>query len=221
MLLLVPTAQEARALLDSGSPASERPVAARLGGHVVQAALCGFGLAAAGALSAMALQRSGERHCVLAGLGGSYDAVRLPVGALLAAREVRCADVGSGSGSGFRSAAELGFPQAPGGDGLSPVGDALPLVVPPRVGGVVAALLTVANASGGPAEAAERARRHDGALAEDMEGFAVAVACRRLGVELTILRGVSNVAGDRDRSHWDLAGGLAAARGGLLAMLGA
>jgi futalosine hydrolase len=88
------------------------------------------------------------------------------------------------------------------------------------MGGVVGTLLSVANASGSPAEAAGRARRHHGALAEDMEGFAVALACRRLAVPLTILRGVSNAAGERDRARWDLSAALAAAREGLLGMLG-
>ena len=38
-----------------------------------------------------------------------------------------------------------------------------------------------------------------------MEGFAVALACRLRGVPFDIVRGISNVAGDRDKSHWQVA----------------
>jgi futalosine hydrolase len=35
-----------------------------------------------------------------------------------------------------------------------------------------------------------------------MEGFAVAAACRLRGVPVAIVRGISNVAGDREPSRW-------------------
>jgi futalosine hydrolase len=41
-----------------------------------------------------------------------------------------------------------------------------------------------------------------------MEGFGVAVACRLANVPLTIVRGISNRAGDRDHSKWNIAGSL-------------
>jgi futalosine hydrolase len=43
------------------------------------------------------------------------------------------------------------------------------------------------------------------AMAEDMEGFAVAFACRLRGVPVDVVRGISNVAGDRDKSRWEVA----------------
>jgi futalosine hydrolase len=49
------------------------------------------------------------------------------------------------------------------------------------------------------------------AVAEDMEGFAVALACRLAGVPLTIIRGISNTAGDRDHARWRVPEALAAA----------
>jgi futalosine hydrolase len=44
-----------------------------------------------------------------------------------------------------------------------------------------------------------------------MEGFAVAFACRLRGVPLDVIRGISNTAGDRDKTRWDIPGGLRAA----------
>jgi futalosine hydrolase len=63
-------------------------------------------------------------------------------------------------------------------------------------------LLSVASAAGSAAEVAARRARHPEAAGEEMEGFAVAIAARLHGVGLTIVRGFSNVAGDRDRAGW-------------------
>ena len=49
------------------------------------------------------------------------------------------------------------------------------------------------------------------AAAEDMEGFAVALACRLAGVPLSIVRGISNTAGDRDPARWLVPEAVAAA----------
>ena len=40
------------------------------------------------------------------------------------------------------------------------------------------------------------------AVAEDMEAFGVALACRLAGLPLDIVRGISNTAGDRRRENW-------------------
>jgi futalosine hydrolase len=45
-----------------------------------------------------------------------------------------------------------------------------------------------------------------------MEGFAVALAARAFGVRLSVVRGISNVAGDRDQSRWRMREALTAAR---------
>ena len=63
--------------------------------------------------------------------------------------------------------------------------------------------LTVSMVSGDATVAAERAQR-TGALAENMEGSAVAQVCFRFGVPLLECRGISNVAGDRRKEHWQL-----------------
>jgi futalosine hydrolase len=57
-----------------------------------------------------------------------------------------------------------------------------------------------------------RASRFDHALAEDMEGFAVALACALRGTPLRIVRGVSNEVGDRAPERWRIPAALAAAR---------
>ena len=58
------------------------------------------------------------------------------------------------------------------------------------------------SASATPEEAARKRERFPGAVAEDMEGFGVALACHLTGTPLRILRGISNLAGDRDHGNW-------------------
>jgi futalosine hydrolase len=219
MLLLVPTALEAKVLFDGErAPCSEDPESLEIGGRPVRAALCGFGPAAAGALAALALARERPRRCLLLGLVGSYDLARLPVGGLFAARTVRFADLGAGEPGETTSPASLGFPQAPPAPGRVAVGDVLDVPGAPGAESLPSGLLlTVARTSGSPAEARERARAHPGALGEDMEGFAVVLAAARLGVAAGIVRAASNAAGEPDRSRWDVPRALTSLRAWLLA----
>ncbi len=48
-------------------------------------------------------------------------------------------------------------------------------------------------------------------MAEDMEAFAVALACQLHSIDLTVVRGISNLAGDRDKSRWQIRQSLAQA----------
>jgi futalosine hydrolase len=53
-----------------------------------------------------------------------------------------------------------------------------------------------------------------------MEGFAVAAACRLAGVPLDIVRGISNTAGDRDTSGWQIEAACRAAAALAVMLLG-
>ena len=165
--------------------------------------MCGFGLAEAGPGAAHAFALHAEaaaRGAVLVGAAGTYDPDRHPVGSALVAGSVRC----SGIGAGGRTPGELGFGAA----------DVLPLDVEgPEI-------LSVAAASGDAQAAAARAAGHPAAAAEEMEGYAVALAARRFGVPFAIVRGISNVAGDRDLARWRLREALEAAAARLPELLG-
>jgi futalosine hydrolase len=103
-----------------------------------------------------------------------------------------------------------GFPQWPG------IEDRIALA---PAGAAEALLLTVWAASDSPAGAERRLQRHPGAAAEDMEGFAVAFACALARVPCTIVRGISNAVGERDKRRWRIGEGLAAARARALEQL--
>ena len=69
------------------------------------------------------------------------------------------------------------------------------------------ASLTVGMASGDTQTADARFRRH-GALAENMEGSAIAQTCLLFDVPFLEFRGISNMAGVRDKAKWDIGAAL-------------
>lgn len=217
-LVLVPTPLEARVLfgrkLERELVHTGTAVGA-LGSRSVNLALCGFGLAAAGAGAAHALAqaRPAPAQALLVGLAGTYDPERAPVGSVIVATSVRSDGIGVGSGSDFRSAGEIGWPQGVALSGLAPVADCVALTPWPKTDGAVQGeLLSVASGSATPTDATARAHRFPTALAEEMEGFAVALAARLAQIPLGVVRGVANVAGQRDPASWKVDEALAAVR---------
>jgi futalosine hydrolase len=202
-LVIVPTEPERRLL----TPA----LAAGLGSSVPME-LCGFGPVAAAARTAALIAAHAPSRVLLVGIAGRLDA-RLDIGAAYRFDRVACYGVGAGSGDGFVPAEALGWRQWPGDppDPAAAVGDMIEL--PAHVGGVPAhgLLLTACTASATAEDVLRRMKLFPAAVAEDMEGFAVALACRLAGVPLTIIRGISNTAGDRDHARWRVPEALAAA----------
>ena len=199
---MVPTALERRRLGDLDGPESA-------GVHV---AVGGFGPVAAAAISAEHLAALRPSHVFLLGIAGTFVPERHPVGSALTFGRVAIEGVGAGEGAALQGPRALGLPQCaanPEGN-AEPIHDELPLHQ--STPGVEALLLTVCAASDSPAMAEVRRARHPDAVAEDMEGFAVALACARAGVPLTVVRGISNVVGERDPRAWQISPALAAAR---------
>lgn len=160
--------------------------------------LCGLGVVAAAVSSANLLHRLKPQAVLLLGIAGALDA-QLPVGAAYQFTEVACYGIGAGSGSSFQTSGELGWPHWP----VEPyIGDCLELNTSLAVGSLAGQLLTVCAAASSQADLALRKEKFPAAVAEEMEGFAVAVACRMANVPLQIIRGISNLAGDRDRNNW-------------------
>jgi len=194
VLVLVPTELERQRLAALGG--WQAP------GRVVPLTeLVGFGaLAAAARTMALALAHR-PRHLVLVGIAGSYGARRAGAETFGA---VRVDGIGAGAGQRHLLPSDVGFPQWQ--DERGAVHEELPL----HGGGGV--LLTVMAAARDAGDVAGRLARHPGALGEDMEAFGVALAAHLARVPLTVVRGWSNLAGDRDVRGWDVDGALAAAR---------
>ncbi len=199
-LLLIPTELELRRLDDLGGfPDGE-----------ITTHLCGFGPIASAARSAQLLAELEPSQVLLVGIAGTYEAALAPVESAHEFSSVALTGVGAGEGASFQGPPALGFPQWPGSPGTTPhpVVDTLPLAARSGHG----TLVTSCAAAADPEMAARRRAAFEGALCEDMEGFGVALACALAGVPLRIVRGVSNVVGDRDPAHWRIPAALEAAR---------
>jgi futalosine hydrolase len=202
-LILVPTDLERRLLA---------PRLAADGGGYGRIELCGFGPVAAAARTAGLIAERRPDRVLLVGIAGSIgDSLR--IGEARRSSEVACYGVGAGTGDGFETAGALGWPQWSGDlDDDNGIGDVITLV--PTIGLAdppAGLLLTVCAASATADDVALRRAAFPAAVAEDMEGYGVAFACRLAGVPLEIVRGISNTAGDRDKSRWQIEPALAAA----------
>lgn len=190
--------------------------------------LCGFGPILAAARTAQLIGVLQVSEVVLLGIAGAY-AGRAEVGTAARFDSVACYGIGAGSGSDFVTAADMGWlqyePFPPAGSALpaSAVGDELDLTgetpraardaaSPDAEDSSAAQLLTCCATAVCEADVAVRLARFPQAVAEDMEAFGVATACLLSETRLTVIRGFSNVAGNRDTRSWRIDAALNAAR---------
>jgi futalosine hydrolase len=203
-LILIPTDLERRVL---------GPLMAAATGDSIRMELCGFGMAAAAARAAQLVAELAPARVLLLGIAGRLDD-RLSLGEAYRFGKVSCYGIGAGTGSDFLSAESLGWQQWPGDppDPAVAIGDAISCSTGAAgVGPSAEHLLTVCAAAANEADVRDRKKLFPAAAAEDMEGFAVAVACRLKRVPVDIIRGISNTAGDRNKSHWQVTGALESA----------
>lgn len=212
-LLLIPTDLEMRLILPrlngfDGVVDSPNGAGGRL------AHCCGFGLVAAAARTSLLLGQLRPQRVVLAGIAGALDE-SLPLGSAHQFGRVAVDGIGFGQHSSsvghsgtYLGAEQLGWLQWPGDERSPPIGDQLVLDARDMSAADVEGglqLLSVCAASANQHEADTRRHRYRSAVAEDMEGFGVAAACRLAGVPVSILRGISNLAGQRDHAQWRIA----------------
>lgn len=202
-LILVPTDLERRVLDPLVTPALGRD------GRVE---LCGFGPVAAAARTALVVGRHKPARVLLVGIAGRLDE-QLSLAAAYYFSQVACFGVGVGSGDQFLPAGVVGWPQWPGdaADGSPAIGDVIDLGTTAASAAADRLLLTACAASATPADVQARRQVYPAAVAEDMEGFAVAFACRLAGVPCQVVRGISNTAGDREQGRWQTQAALEAA----------
>lgn len=203
-LLLSPTQFELRALV---SHLSEREL------DTVFLEVCGFGPVAAAARTSLLIAKYKPEMVLLAGIAGSLDP-RCVVGKAYGFFRVRSYGIGVGDGSQFQSAGQVGWNQLEGegdlkfdgvGDAISKSNESPSFDCQFETSGE---LLSVCAASASEAEVRVKKGFCPDAAAEDMEGFAVAAACVMNNVPWFIVRGISNLAGDRLKGNWQTDGAL-------------
>jgi len=179
--------------------------------------LCGFGLVAAAALTAQIIADQRPARVIVVGIAGTF-CDELSVGTATTFDEVVCYGIGAGSGAEHQSAGDMGWNHIGGRVSDTNIGgmvitDTVSLQGCHSSGAMERScqLLSVTAASGDSNDAAIRHGRFPDAVAEDMEGFAVAMACRLAAVPVTIVRGISNHVGDRNVANWQIKPALEAA----------
>lgn len=166
--------------------------------------LTGVGVASASFSLGLFLALIPSPRAVMVGSCGALPGSGLKVGDLVVSSSESLSELGVLSGPG------IGDPEGLKGLGVKqeiPLDEGLGQVMlgaARRLGRAsMGKLLTVAGVSASVAQARAR-RRKFGALAENMEGYGLALAAYKMGFEAAEVRGVSNKAGERDKSSWDL-----------------
>jgi futalosine hydrolase len=162
------------------------------------------GVGKANAAGAVARLADSSRHAWIlsTGVAGALPGSGLAIGQTILATASVFADEGLQAEDRFSDCAQMGFPLADFPGSAVPLDPALQALLRPladREGPIA----TVSTCSGLDA-LARTIRDRTLALAEAMEGAAVGLVARRLGIPAAELRVISNTTGDRARQRWDL-----------------
>ncbi len=198
-LILVPTNFEREIIVAAWREFGDCPLA--------DIQLCGFGPVAAAARTSQLIAEHHPTGITLIGIAGGLSD-RVSIGNAYEFSTVFCDGIGIGSGQDFQSAGTLGWSQVEGAD------DGLPRIqdhIDNLVSHDTYQLLTVCAGSSSAEHATDRRTHYAIADAEDMEGFGVALGCKIANVPLRLIRGISNVAGNRDKTTWQVEQALRAA----------
>jgi len=169
------------------------------------------GVGKVNAAAAIAHRADPARHGIVVNLGicGALRPLTdLPLKSVVLASSSIYADEGVATPTGFQSLPEMGFPLGPfAGSGVSAAPGLLDVLQPLATS--IGPIATVSTCSGTDALAQEVVLR-TGAIAEGMEGAAIAHTLSRLHPMLPFaeLRVVSNSTGDRPKQQWDIRGSL-------------
>jgi futalosine hydrolase len=202
----------------------------RIHDHVVCLTHGGIGKAAAAAATITLLHYCRPEALLLFGCGGAYPHSGLEIGDLALAETEIFGDEGVLTPHGFDDLAAMRLPMRQGDesffnswpiDGLLRERSRPTLLDLAGKQGIKLAtgsFVTVSTCTGTTARAIQIEQR-TGGICENMEGAAVALACRQLSVPLLEMRGISNLVEDRDTSRWDLAAGMTVAQQAVIDLL--
>lgn len=212
VLLVIPTVAEAEAALGARLVAT----AALDDGRVIRVGagldlvISGVGKANAASAAALAVDREEHAGVVVAGFGGALPGSGLEPGETVVATACVFADEGLLGPEGFVPLGAMGFRLGRYDVPVVPVDGAWVEALRPVV--TAAGPIATVSQCSGTDEAAERVAERTGAIAESMEGAAVARVCQRVGVAVAELRAMLNTTGDRGSQRRDVAAAGAALR---------
>lgn len=160
------------------------------------------------------LDRERVKAVIVCGIGGAYPGSGIPIGSAVCAESECYGDLGADSPGGFLDMQALGFAVVPG---ANPLYNILPMQIFPA--SRRARFITMNTCTGTDVGARAIEARTGGGV-ESMEGAAIAHVAALAGIPVGEIRGISNVAGNRDRSSWRVKEAAFAAQEALLDWIG-
>jgi futalosine hydrolase len=177
--------------------------AGAMGDRGVNLGVTGVGVAAACVTLGALCGSARPDLMVMVGSAGSLPGSGLKAGDMVVAETEILAELGVVAGPGIGDAHGMRLPGLMQEIPLDQAFSSLLLHHAVGMGTAVSGrFLTVAGSSANDDHARDRKTRFQ-ALAENMEGYALALSGSRFGFKTAEIRGISNRAGDRDKSHWD------------------
>jgi futalosine hydrolase len=174
----------------------------------------GIGLVNAAHSVTVAIAQHRPTAIIVCGIGGAYPSSGLAIGDVVAADREIYGDLGAQSPAGFLDMEALGLAVIDTSSGT--LFNELPMQLfpaPRRVSFVTVSTCTGTSAGGLGLEA------RTGGAVENMEGAAVAHVAHLHGIPVGEVRGISNIATDRDKSTWRIRDAAEAAQRELLAWM--
>lgn len=179
--------------------------------------ISGIGMVNAAIAATMLLERFSPGMLISTGIGGAFPGSEISVGAVAFADMEIYGDTGSGYGENFIDLKDMGFPLITTPEELSSprkIFNEIPvtqkyldtLVDLAWRSGLSAKkgpFVTIASVSDSPERARWLGRRYN-AICENMEGAAVAHVAYLYGIEFLEIRGISNIAGERNKDRWNI-----------------
>lgn len=165
------------------------------------------------------------------GCGGAYASSELEVGDLALASAEVFADEGSDSESGFLDLEELDLPLCQLGETslynrlptnsrlFASAHDVLERFADKSGIRLATGPFVTVSTCTGTDQQGEKRSSYSAGICENMEGAAIALMAIRFGTPFLEFRGISNLAGKRNREKWDLSGACQIAQRALLALL--
>jgi futalosine hydrolase len=182
----------------------------------------GPGMANAAAAGAAAIERYRPTRIYNVGICGVYAKDSKPLGTAVVGAQALFADTGAAGDTDFQTLQEMDLPLARSAGNKIYTTISLDCDAAPP-GSARADFLTVAAVSGSPAMAATLSSRfsHPAGtlLCEDMESAAIGLVALRAGIPCTVVRGISNLCGERDHARWKIRQAAQAAQELLLEIL--
>ena len=162
------------------------------------------------------LEREQAHAVIVCGIAGAYPNAfqgELNIGSVVCAESECYGDLGAHSTNGFLDMQTLGFPLIEAGE---PIYNVLPMQIFPTSR---RSRFVTMNTCTGDDETARQLEARTGGAVESMEGAAVAHVAALFGIPVGEIRGISNRAGNRNRSTWRVQDAAIAAQEALLAWM--